>query len=205
MAIDRIVRKIMEDAEAEAKALLAKADREAERVRAEAAKTVAEIEKKAQEAAVREADEHRRRVVSRAQADMRKELLSVKQGLIADAFQRALRAFTELKEDKFRALMEKLLLECLEDGDEEVIVAPHDNLEDWTSLLAEVNRKLSAQKRKGALVLSQERREMAGGFVLRKGKVEINCDLKLIVESMREGLEFEVARTLWGETPSSKA
>ncbi|UCE17430.1 MAG: V-type ATP synthase subunit E [Gemmatimonadota bacterium] len=202
MAIDRITKKIMEDAEAEAKEILAKADNEIETVKADTAKTVTEIEGKAREEAAKEAEQQKRRIVSRAQAEMRKELLAEKQNLIDESFRKAFASLAELNAEKYSALMKKLFLQSVEEGDEEVILASHDKGIDWSGLLSDVNRQLSAQNRKGALALSGETREMAGGFVLRKGRKEINCDLKLIVESMREAMEFEVANILWGERAS---
>ena len=202
MAIDRITRKIMEDAEAEVQEILAKADQDIERVKVDTTNMIREIEHEAQEDATKKAEEQKRRIISRAQAEMRKELLAEKQGLIDEAFQKALTAFVEMNEENYSALMKKLLLESVEGGDEEVIIAPQDQGKNWKALLSDVNRELSAQNRKGALTLAHETREMAGGFVLRKGKKELNCDLTLIVGSIREELEFEVAQILWGEASS---
>jgi V/A-type H+-transporting ATPase subunit E len=202
MAIDRITKKIMEDAEAEAKEILTKAEDEIETVKADTAETIAAIEGKAREEAAKEAEEQKRRIISRAQAEMRKELLAEKQKLIDESFRKAFTSLAELNAEKYSALMKKLLLQSVEEGDEEVILASHDRGVDWSGLVSDVNRQLSAQNRKGALILSGETREMAGGFVLRKGRKEINCDLKLIVESVREELEFEVAHILWGEKSS---
>ena len=199
MAIDRIVQKIMEDTDIEVQKIRAEADGEIGAVKAGTEKSLGEIEQKAEEDAVKEAAEAKRRIISRVQAEMRKEFLAEKQELIDEAFQKALRSIVELNEEKYSALMKKLLLESVEAGDEEIIVAERDKGRNWDTLISDVNRELSAQNRKGALTLSQETREMMGGFVLRKGKKEINGDLRLIIESMREELEFEVAQILWGE------
>ena len=202
MAIDRLTQKIIEDAEAEVTEIRASGDEEIEIVKADTARAIAEVEKRAQEDGDTEAAELRRRILSRAQAEMRKELLADKQELIGQAFQEAFQSLVDLDERSYAKLMKKLLLESLERGDEEVIVAPEDRGRGWDAVLSEVNRELSARNMKGAVTLSDESRPMAAGFMLRKGKKEINCALDLVVNSLREELEFEVARTLFGETPS---
>ncbi|MFQ6092862.1 MAG: V-type ATP synthase subunit E [bacterium] len=202
MAIDRIAQRIMADAEAEVKRIGAETDQKIEALRAETAETIAGIEQKAQDDGAKEAREQKRRIISRAQAEMRKELLEEKQKLIDRAFQQALKSLVELDEDRYAALMKKLLLESVETGDEEVILTPQSRGRSWAEVLSEVNRELSARGLKGQLTLSKENRTMAGGFVLRRGKKEINCALELIVGSLREELESEVARALFSEASS---
>ena len=87
MAIDRLTQKIIEDAEAEVTEIRASGDEEIEIVKADTARAIAEVEKRAQEDGDTEAAELRRRILSRAQAEMRKELLADKQELIGQAFQ----------------------------------------------------------------------------------------------------------------------
>ena len=107
MAIDRITRKIMEDAEAEVQEILAKADQDIERVKVDTTNMIREIEHEAQEDATKKAEEQKRRIISRAQAEMRKELLAEKQGLIDEAFQKALTAFVEMNEENCLYLLWK--------------------------------------------------------------------------------------------------
>lgn len=202
MTIHRIRQKILADADAEARSIAAEAERTIEAIEAETAKTVTEIEKKAQDEAANQAKEQKRRMISRAHAEMRKELLEEKQHLIDQAFQKVLHSVIEMDDSKYSALMKRLLSESVEGGDEEVIVAAQERGRNWTETISEANKELSAKGLKGALTLSQETRSMAGGFVLRKGKKEVNCDLELLVESLREELEAEVARVLLSEAQS---
>ena len=202
MAIDRITQKILADAEAEAEKISLEADQQIEVIHTQTAETVAEIEERARDDSASEAKEQKRRIHSRAQAEMRKEYLEEKQKLIGQAFEKSLKSIHELDENRYAALMKKFLLQSVESGDEEVIVASQDQRRDWTEIISAVNRDVSAKGLKGLLTLSHETRKMAGGFILRKGKREMNCDLELIVGSLREELESVVAQALFSEASS---
>lgn len=203
MAIDRITRKIKADADAEAKQIGLETDRSIEALNFETAKRVARIETEAEDDAAGAARDQKMRMISRAQAEMRTELLEEKQKLIDQVFRQALESVAALDEERYAALMKKLLLEAVEAGDEEVIIAESDGKRKWTEILAGANDELARRGLKGHLVLSDERRSMAGGFVLRKGKKEINCNVSYLLKSLREDLESEVVGVLFSTTGST--
>jgi V/A-type H+-transporting ATPase subunit E len=197
MAVDRINQKIMADAEAEVKKIDAEAERAVGELRDRTAGEVAGIEKRARDEAAAAALEQKERMISRAQAEMRKGLLAEKQKMIDRVFDKALKSVTGLPDGQYAALMKKLLLDGVETGDEEVIVADADGRRNWSDILAGVNRELSAAGKKGRLALSEERRSMAGGFILRKGKHEGNCDVAQVLRGLREELESDIVRSLF--------
>jgi len=203
MAIDRITSKIKADADAEAKQIELEADRSIEVLNIETAKRVTRIEQEAGDDAAGAARDQKIRMISRARAEMRTKLLEEKQKLINQVFQQALESVVALDDDQYAALMKKLLLEAVETGDEEVIIAEPDGKRKWTEILAGANDELARRGLKGHLVLSDERRSMAGGFVLRKGKKEINCNVSYLLKSLREDLESEVVEVLFSTTEST--
>jgi len=203
MAIDRITGKILADAEAEAKRIAVEADGKTGAVNDQTARQVADIEKEAAADAAAAARDQRERMLSRAQAEMRVELLEEKQALIEQVFENAMKTVLELDDKQYGALMERFLLEGVGSGDEEVIIAESDRKRNWTTILDSVNAELSKQGQTGRLTLSPESRTMGGGFVLRKGKQEVNCDLTFILKSLREELETDVVNILFPETKST--
>lgn len=50
------------------------------------------------------------------------------------------------------------------------------------------------------LTLAEETRPMKGGFILRDGKVEVNCAFETLVRLQRTEMAGEVAKTLFGES-----
>jgi V/A-type H+-transporting ATPase subunit E len=202
MAIDRIIQKIMADAEAEAKQIAMETERSLEALKVKTSETVAEIEKKAGDEAADAARDEKRRRMSRARAEMRKELLEEKQQLIGQVFQKALDSLTALDDVQYAALMKRILLEGVEGGQEEVIIAEPDQKRNWTGILIEANAELSTRGMKGQLTLSDEKRKMVGGFVLRHGKKEVNCNVAYMLKSLREELESEVMKILFPKAGS---
>lgn len=51
----------------------------------------------------------------------------------------------------------------------------------------------------GMLTVAEETRPMAGGVVLRDGKVETNCSFEMLLRLQREPMAAEVARVLFDE------
>ena len=53
------------------------------------------------------------------------------------------------------------------------------------------------QVKKGELKLSNETRDIKGGFILEKNGIEVNNTFEALVNSLKEDLEYEVANVLF--------
>ena len=60
-------------------------------------------------------------------------------------------------------------------------------------LVNSVNEKLKGKK----VILSNERHKSSGGFILKRGNVEINSTFETILNSMKDELTGEIASTLF--------
>lgn len=58
----------------------------------------------------------------------------------------------------------------------------------------------AAVKGAAALTLSAETRPIRGGFILREGKVEVNCAFETLVRLQRTEMAGQVAKALFGES-----
>jgi vacuolar-type H+-ATPase subunit E/Vma4 len=47
--------------------------------------------------------------------------------------------------------------------------------------------------------LSNETAEITGGFILRRGKIQINVSTDVLLERAKEDLEIELTKELFGE------
>jgi len=182
---DKIIEKILDDARKAADETVAKAQAEAEALIAQA---VISAEKEAAallEKSEKEAGEIKRRMMSVAELDGRKHILSCKQQVIEEAFASAGDALRALEIGPYRALAERLLLENAQDGDEVLF-----------AFIAGVNQKL-AQAGKGGVRLGAERVGITGGFVLRSATMERNCSFEALLRMVREEAEPQVAAILF--------
>ena len=67
------------------------------------------------------------------------------------------------------------MVEASETGDEEVVVGANEHRLDQ-GLIHDVNGRLAGQGKKGSLKLASDRHHLAGGFVLRRGKIKTRCE-----------------------------
>lgn len=199
MAVDDILKKIKTDAEDTVRAIAAEGREAAERVLNDARAGVEAQAKELRLKAEQRASEERNRVVTLARLAARRELLEEKQALVERVFAEAQEVIEGLGRDEYRDFILKFLTETVETGSEEVIVGESETRIDQ-AFLDDVSKKLGRGK---GLQLSDERRQIGGGFVLREGRVETNCALETLFRDARERLETEVAAILFGGDQAS--
>lgn len=230
--IEKITAKIAADAQAEADALTAQARREAEEItagyQAKAADLKQELEAKGKKAAA----EREERMASVAQLERRKEELAAKQALLDRAFDRAEEKLCSLKDAEYIRLLAGLIAEASTTGREEVVFSPADRARVGEAAVKKANELLARkagtqppESRKGSgkldaivekvgkavtaaasakgaapLTLAEDTRPMKGGFILREGKVEVNCAFETLVRLQRTEMAGQVAKVLFGES-----
>ncbi|MCK4591578.1 MAG: V-type ATP synthase subunit E [Candidatus Latescibacteria bacterium] len=199
MPVKAITDKIIGDAQAEANKIIRQAEAEIAEIKKDAQDEIDLIEAEATKQAILQAEEEKERLISTAEMGLKQEFLREKQTLLDETFQRARDKVLTMRPEQYKELMGGLLIAAAESGDAEVIVAESDKDRITAELLEKVNQKLQAGGKKGKLRLSAENRNIPGGFVLRKGRKEINCSLQTIFATARMELESEVAAILFAE------
>lgn len=194
---DRIVRRIMDDAETQAESIKKEAAEKAEAFKAEAKEKAENREEHIIEQAKKEAEEQKRRIIGVAQLEARKEMLAAKQELISEAFDESLEQLVKLDDKTYLSIIKKMLLNLVETGTENVYCSAADLKRIPDSFWKEVNQELAGQGKKGELTPSSEPREIKGGFVLQADGMEINCSFEALLAMKRDELEPEVAAVLF--------
>lgn len=195
MAVDDILKRIKTDAEEAARRILSEGKEAADAVVSEAAERVAAQRGELKARAEQRAQEERNRIITLARLSARRELLDEKQALIDRVFDEARARIAGLKRDEYRTLIKSILEGSVESGDEEVIIGETEDRIDQAFLDA-ISKGLNKGK---GLKLSDERRPIDGGFILRSGRVDTNCALGTILREAREKLETEVAAIIFGD------
>ena len=131
----------------------------------------------------------RREIVARLDAD--KIDLGVRQKLISEAFDGALRLLAELPSDKYLSFVGTLLEKASESGEEILLIGNSERHID-SAWLDGYNS--SHQTR---LSLDRDRLPISGGFVLRNGKIDVNCSWDMLVEDIRGEIEPGVVKRLF--------
>lgn len=224
--IEKITEHIEADARAEADEILMKAQAEADGIAAEfdariAKETEAVLARGKAAAAQRE-----ERLASVAALDARKDLLSAKQEMVSQAFDRAMETLSSLPEDAYVNLLAKLAVKAARTGRETVIFSQKDRARVGKAVVIKANEILAKQVAPtmpqelsdtktgaflervvtgasallagtGMLTLSEKTAPILGGLILADGDVEVNCAFETLVRLIRNDLSGQVARVLF--------
>jgi V/A-type H+-transporting ATPase subunit E len=131
----------------------------------------------------------RRQIV--AGLDANKVDLGVKQRLIGEAFEGALRKLTELPHDAYLSFVHILMEKAVVTGDEVLLVGKDERYIDG-AWLDSFNASHSTR-----VSFSGDRLPISGGFVLRNGKIDINCSWDMLVGDIRPEIESDVVKRLF--------
>ncbi len=195
---DNIIKRIADEARAEADAVLAEASAKAtELQRAAAAETDAEIERIERDAEAK-ASELRRRRLAVAEMEARKDVLAKKQALLDEAFAGALTKLSALSDAKIAELLTPLVVEEA-DGTESLVVPDKNCALYEKSLLAKLNAALVKAGKPGKLTLSKTSGNFAGGLVLVSDVLEKNISFEALLRGVREESEKAIGELLFGE------
>ena len=137
--IDKITQRIGADTQAEIDRILADAAAQAEAA-ADKFRTQAEAEDRDLLAkSERTAAEREERLVSAAQMEARKSLLTVKQEMVEQAYQRALEKLRALPKEQYVDLLAAMLVRASSTGKEEVVFSPEDREEAGRAAVSRAN------------------------------------------------------------------
>ena len=201
--IEKITGQIDADVQKEIDAALDQARAQAQEIEdryASQAQTQAEaIRRKGEQ----DAAHRQERLVDVAKLEARKTILAAKQELVGQAFDLALKKLLELPDQEYISLLAKLAVSASRTGREQVILSQKDRSRYGKQAVTMANDMLAkkagprAAQTDGMLTLAEESRPMAGGLILRDGKVETNCSFEVLIHLQRDALSAEVARALF--------
>ena len=218
--LNKITDKILSEAQAKADQILADAQAECDRINAEYAERAEKIRSDISTEAEKGGMGYVARIRSTAATSKRNLLLQTKSDLIDGVFASVLEQTRTLELDKYNeilvGLLSAALLEQIESeeisrtlyGEEEalapecyeVIFNQRDRDRSGKTVVEGVQNHLSgkvAPEKLARLTLSSQSANIDGGLILRCGSVESNCSLSILFAQLREGLESEIARTLF--------
>jgi len=195
--IDRIKQRILEDAQKEADLIVQTAQHKADALKAAKAGEAGKLKKRLTEENMEAAREHKRRLLTVAQLEMRKKVLAAKQEMIDAVFMGVLQRIESMPDDEYKDIIMSMLLASPLYGDEEVVFSACDPHNLDQGFLNKVNEMLAKDGRKGQLRLSSDRGQFKAGFILRREGVEINSTFESILGTLRNDMEPLLAEILF--------
>lgn len=190
-----ILNKIQQDARDGAAEILREARRKAEETRSVSDERIAAAREAAMERARQEALALDDRMQRMAKLDARKDLLAAKREVLDEAFARALDKLAAMPAAQAQAFGLSMLLDSA--AGDEVLVRDAGSAWCDDAFVKRANEALVAAGKQGGITLSADTCNLGGGFLLRRGGMEINCSYQAALEARRMDIEAEVAACLF--------
>ena len=193
--LDKILGEISETSDSLVKDLLQKAHDEANAIKAQAEKEAEDsCARIFRESDVKLADVGAR-AKSAAELARRQLLLQEKQNLIKEVTAKAEQRFKELPDSAYFEALLRLIGKNALPRTGAVMFNKHDRSRLPANYLSAVQK--AAQEKGGTLTISDETREIDGGFVLLYDGVEQNCSISALFETNEEVLQDKIQSMLF--------
>ena len=197
MSLEKIIERIEQDAKIEAEEIMKKASEASDKIIQDANQEANAVKIQILENARNQAEQHKQRIISSANLELRKSVLAEKQKAIDLAFSEALSILNNMKDSEYKKTIVGMVLQNVQTGDEEIVLSGKDKSKLGDGFIREINDQLARNGKKGNLSISKDTYNMIGGFVLRRGDIEINNSFDSLFQSSRDDLEAEVSRHLF--------
>lgn len=188
---EKIIAHIEADAQAQADAVLGEARQRCEAIKARFDDKAARLYSDRIREGVKACQDQEDSALRISRMEARKSVLSVKQEMVEKSFDLAVQQIVALPDEKYTAFLANLVKKAGPAGDEEIILNAADRARVGEALLKAVNADGAKMK------LSDEARDIKGGLILRRGSIETNCSVELLVELCRGELSAKLADVLF--------
>ena len=192
--IEKIIERIINNAELEISQITQQAQEKAAEITAEYDEA---IQKGCDEILSRgkaAAEERVERLAGAALLDTKKLELSAKQDMLNRAFEDALVRLRNLPEEEYIGFLTKIAAKSARSGKEEVLLSKEDRVRFGNKIVQDANGMISGG---GNLFLGEDSPPILGGLILRDGDIEINCTFESLIRKTRSEMATELANTLF--------
>lgn len=195
--VNNLISKILEEAKIKEKEILANAQEEKNKIVDKRISEAKILEKEIIEKAKIEATTKKERIISSSQLKVRNDKLEAKQQIIQKTFDEAVESLANLSKEQFMQYVENKILSLDIYGDESLILNAKGKEMITSEFINDLNKKLTFKGKKGNITVKNETGDFKGGFILEKDGIEINNTFEALVNSIKEELEYEVAKVLF--------
>jgi len=190
--VNNITSKILKDAEVRKDSILAAAEEEKNKILSKKVNSATETEKEILDKAQTEAKSKKERVISSAKLKVRNDKLAAKQQIINEVFESSVEKLATFSKEDFLVFVKNTILSMNLSGKQTLVLNKQGLGFVDKSFIDELNSKVNAE-----IILSETVGNFKGGFILKNNGIEINNTYEALVSSLRDELEFEVAKVLF--------
>ena len=188
---EKIIAHIRSDAKEQSDAILAQAEQQCASIRSDYEAQAKELYKERIRVGVNSCQDRVDRI---ARMEAKKGVLALKQQMVGEAFDKAFDMLVSMPEAEYTTFLAKLAAKASATGDEEVVLNARDRAAVGEKVVSAANALIP----NGKLTLSADTGAFAGGLILRRGSVEANCTVELLIELARGEMSSDIAKVLFG-------
>lgn len=192
MSIENITGKILDDAKEYAEKVMADAKNQETSILENANKQAESIVKSYTEKSIADAEIIKSRKKSVAELESRKIKLGARQKAVSIAFDKAIDKIADFQDDEYISFLVKMYEQVTIEGGE-ICLNEKDRQRVGEKLVTAINDGSKKEKVK----LSEDKISAKGGFILRKGSIEINATLETLIHSVKEDATGQIAEILF--------
>jgi V/A-type H+-transporting ATPase subunit E len=197
MNAEQVVEKILSEAHVEAEKIKASAGEKCADSETQLKSQLTDYHKQTEVLARKAGESKKAGMLAAAKMELRKEYLGAKVALLDEVFEKALQRIKSLPDAEYPDLTTALVVKAVQSGDEEVVIGKEEKRINQ-DLIKKINRKLGPGF-KGNLHLARDRADIDGGFILRRGKIQVNVSTEVLAAGARDQLEIELVDELFAE------
>jgi len=197
MTIKDISEKIISDARIQADKIIAQAEDNANNIIKKGKKEADNIKNIISYKYNQEASLIKSKILTEANLEAKKNILSEKQKIIENVFNKALESILKLDDKDYLNIIKKMILDNIETGDETIFIDRLDKKKISESFIEDINKELKSKGEKGELKLSTSYLPIKGGVVIGSGKIRKNISLEFLLKKIREELEIQISKDLF--------
>ena len=194
---EKIIAHIRADAEAQAAAIIAQAEQQCAAIREDYESKAKDSYGAKIRAGVKSCEDRVDSMDRIAQMEARKGILALKQEMVSASFDKACEMIVALPQAQYIELLAKLAADAAVTGEEEIVLNARDKAAVGEAVVKAANAKLQEKGVKAGLSLSGKEGGFAGGLILHRGSIEVNCTVELLVELCRGEMSATLAGVLF--------
>ena len=189
--MEKVSKKILDDAKQKADEIIKEAEAKKKENGAKIKEQVTKVKEETEQLVSDQKNREYDRIAGRAKLDLRNDTVRLKREIMDGLFDEAVNRLVNKKSDEYLKIIKELLSrDEVKEGGELIICEKENRIDE--KFIETVNKELGS-----SFTLSKERRLIRGGFILRRGKVEIDASFGTLVKSKKERLEMELAKILF--------
>lgn len=197
MAIKEIKEKILSDAQKEANEIIFQAESRAKEMISKGKKEADALKNSILVKHRQEGLLKKNKIITEANLDTRKTLLSERQTIIEGVFKKALENILNMDNQKYCKYIKKIILSNIENGDETITIGKSDKERITDAFIENINKELKSKEKKGELKLDDSYVQIQGGVIIGSGDIKKNISLELLLLKAREKYEMAVNSQLF--------